>query len=103
MIRQRRFEPPHHTRSKHSGRNHEHPVHHAQHPVLEVDPERHVEVQPHGGGYQPLMRAYIGQGLRADLERLADSPIDRLLEALRHQGVPDDTITRAMGELSLSG
>jgi hypothetical protein len=26
-------------------------------------------------GYQPLMRAYIGQGLRADLERLDGEPI----------------------------
>ena len=52
------------------------------------------------GGYQPLMRAYIGQGLRVDLERLSDSPIARLLESLRRQGVSDEAITRAMGELS---
>lgn len=47
-------------------------------------------------GYQPLMRAYIGQGLRADLERLENAPISRFVEVLRHQGVSEDIIVRAM-------
>ena len=34
-------------------------------------------------GYQPLMRAYIGQGLREDLERLDNSPIAHFVDALR--------------------
>ena len=33
-------------------------------------------------GYQPLIRAYIGQGLRVDLERLEGSPeLPNLLKA----------------------
>lgn len=47
-------------------------------------------------GYQPLMRAYIGQALRQDLERLENAPITRLVEALRREGVPDDAIQRAI-------
>jgi hypothetical protein len=52
------------------------------------------------GGYQPLMRTYIGQGLREDLEKLEGAPIARLVEALRHQGVPEDKIARAIDELA---
>lgn len=51
-------------------------------------------------GYQPLMRAYIGQGLRADLERLENAPITKFVEALRHQGVSEEAIERAIQELN---
>ena len=54
------------------------------------------------GGYQPLMRAYIGRGLREDLEKLDGAPITRLVEALRHQGVPEEKIARAIEELAAS-
>jgi hypothetical protein len=51
-------------------------------------------------GYQPLIRAYIGQGLRADLERLEDTPIARLLDNLKAQGVPEETLVKALADLS---
>ena len=51
-------------------------------------------------GYQPLIRAYIGQGLRADLARLNESPeISHLIECLRKRGVEDDVIAEAMAEV----
>ncbi len=50
-------------------------------------------------GYQPLMRAYIGQGLRTDLARLEDAPIARLLENLKAQGVSEETLTKALADL----
>ncbi len=51
-------------------------------------------------GYQPLIRAYIGQGLRADLERLNQSPdISNLVESLRRHGVKDEVIAAAMAEV----
>lgn len=54
-------------------------------------------------GYQPLMRAYIGQGLRADLERLDSNPeVSELIESLRRQGVKDDVIAAAMAEVKHS-
>jgi len=41
-------------------------------------------------GYQPLIRAYIGQGLRVDLERLDRNPgLEKLVESLRRQGVAE--------------
>ncbi len=54
-------------------------------------------------GYEPLMRAYIGQGLRADLERLAANPeLTNFVESLRRLGVTDDVIASAMAEVQHS-
>jgi len=50
-------------------------------------------------GYQPLMRAYIGQGLRADLERLGqETELSRLVESLRRQGVNEEVLATAVAE-----
>lgn len=50
-------------------------------------------------GYQPLMRAYIGQGLRVDLERLEGSvELAALIESLRNQGVEEEVISMAVAE-----
>lgn len=51
-------------------------------------------------GYQPLIRAYIGQGLRQDLQRLDTiSGLDQLLESLRRLGVDEVVISSAVAEL----
>lgn len=51
-------------------------------------------------GYQPLIRAYIGQGLRKDLERLDRNPgLERLVESLRRQGVDEEIINSAIAEM----
>ena len=50
-------------------------------------------------GYQPLIRAYIGQGLREDLERLDRIGLERLVESLRRQGVAEEVISSAMAEM----
>jgi hypothetical protein len=47
-------------------------------------------------GYQPLMRAYVGQGLRADLERLDSDAVAALVESLKRRGVSEDTISEAL-------
>jgi hypothetical protein len=53
-------------------------------------------------GYQPLMRAYIGQGLRADLEQLAISvEVADLVESLRKRGVEEEVIVSALAEARL--
>lgn len=50
-------------------------------------------------GYQPLIRAYIGQGMRVDLERLEGNPeIAALLERLRGLGVKDEVLNQAFQE-----
>lgn len=51
-------------------------------------------------GYQPLMRAYIGQGLRVDLERLNENvEMSHLVESLRRHGVKEEIIASAMAEV----
>ena len=37
-------------------------------------------------GYQPLIRVYIGQGLRKDLVRMENSQVQILAESLRRHG-----------------
>jgi hypothetical protein len=52
-------------------------------------------------GYQPLIRAYIGQGLRVDLERLEGSPeLSKFVESLKRRGVKDTIISEAISEVS---
>jgi hypothetical protein len=50
-------------------------------------------------GYQPLIRAYIGQGLRVDLERFEAEPMTALVASLKRQGVSDAIIEAALSEV----
>lgn len=51
-------------------------------------------------GYQPLARAYIGQGLRADLERLEGDTVSALIASLKRHGVSDDVLQEAINEVT---
>jgi len=53
-------------------------------------------------GYQALLRAYVGAGLRDDMERFEGSPVARLIDRLRDSGVPEETLRRAAAEISHS-
>ena len=54
-------------------------------------------------GYQALIKAYIGQGLRADLERLESSvEVSALIKSLRKKGVKEEVISSAMAEAQIS-
>ena len=53
------------------------------------------------GGYQPLIRAYIGQGLRKDLDRLENSQIHLITESLRKHGIDDQVISAVIAEAQL--
>ena len=60
---------------------------------------KHVAPLVGFSGYQPLIRAYIGQGLRQDLERLEQNPgLDRFVESLRRLGVAEEIISSAFAE-----
>ena len=50
-------------------------------------------------GYQPLIRAYMGQGLRADLERLEQDPVTALVESLKRHGVSEEVLQEALAEV----
>src|SRR5438270_13296487 len=49
-------------------------------------------------GYQPLIRAYIGQGLRADLERLESDQMKAVAESLRRHGINEHVIAEALAD-----
>ncbi len=49
-------------------------------------------------GYQPLIRAYIGQGLRVDLERFENETVTELVASLKRRGVSDAVIEEALSE-----
>ena len=47
-------------------------------------------------GYQPLIRAYVGQGLREDLAAMEAQPdYEKLIAALEEKGVKRATIKKA--------
>ncbi len=50
-------------------------------------------------GYQPLARAYIGQGLRTDLERFEGETMTALIESLKRRGVSAELIGEALSEV----
>ena len=53
------------------------------------------------GGYQPLIRAYIGQGLREDQARLENSQVLLLTESLRKHGIAEGVISAAIADAQL--
>ena len=50
-------------------------------------------------GYQPLVRAYVGQNLRVDLERFENDSLQALVENLKKRGVKDEVLKEAMSEI----
>lgn len=49
-------------------------------------------------GYQPLIRAYVGQRLREDFERLGDPIMNSLIEGLKKRGVSEEILHAALAE-----
>ena len=49
-------------------------------------------------GYQPLIRAYVGQGLRHDLDHLENDTVTALISGLKKRGVNESVIEEALAE-----
>jgi hypothetical protein len=52
-------------------------------------------------GYQPLIRAYVGQALRKDLARFEPDQMKAVAESLRRHGVNEQVIVEALAEARL--
>ena len=50
-------------------------------------------------GYQPLIRAYIGQGMRQDQKRLDKVRFSALVNNLRKLGVSEELIKTAISDI----
>jgi len=57
-------------------------------------------IAPHLGfsGYQPLIRAYVGQGMRQDMKHLEKDQVAALVEILKRRGVSKELIESALEE-----
>jgi hypothetical protein len=66
-----------------------------------IDDLKEIALSLGFAGYQPLMRSYIGQGLRKDLSRLEGSQVEALTASLRKQGVADEKISLAIADAGL--
>jgi len=64
-----------------------------------VEDLKRVAPQLGFSGYQPLIRAYVGQGLRQDLARLDASPLEEFTKSLRRHGVEETVINDALAEV----
>ena len=53
-------------------------------------------------GYQPLIRAYVRQALRKDLERLDDDTVSAFVSVLKRRGVSNEIIKAALSEATRS-
>ena len=49
-------------------------------------------------GYQPLLRTYVGQGLRKDLEQPEGDKVSALVSSLKRHGVSEQVIEEALAE-----
>ena len=60
------------------------------------------EIAPHKGfsGYQALLKAYIGEGLRRDEAQLSQDKTVRLIEALKRRGVSAEILQQAEMEIA---
>jgi hypothetical protein len=69
-------------------------------PVDVLDDLKRVAPLRGFSGYQPLIRAYVGQGLRADLEWLEGDPVTALVESLKRRGVSEEVLQEALAEVT---
>ena len=69
-------------------------------PVDIVEDLRQLAPQLGFSGYQPLIRAYVGQGMREDLKRLEGDRLAAMIAGLRRRGVSEELIESVLEEAS---
>lgn len=69
-------------------------------PVDVVDNLKHLAPVLGFAGYQGLLKAYVGQGLRRDLERMDNDTVTALVSNLKRRGVSDELINAALSEVA---
>ena len=68
-------------------------------PVDVLDDLKRIAPRLGFSGYQPLIRAYVGRGLREDLFRFEGTEVELLVSKLRRIGVDEVLLAKALGEV----
>ena len=69
-------------------------------PADVIDDLKRVAPQLGFSGYQPLIRAYVGQCLRKDLEKLEGDAVAQLIANLKKRGVSSTLIEKALDDMA---
>ncbi len=51
--------------------------------------------------FEALVRAYVGHGMRLDIERLQGTPVQRLADSLRKQGLSEQAIADVFADVNI--
>ena len=68
-------------------------------PIDVIEDLKRVAIKLGFSDYLPLIRAYIGQSLRRDLELLEEDNLIAFIASLERHGVNNDTIKEALSEI----
>ena len=68
-------------------------------PVDVVDSMKEIAPKRGFSGYQPLLKSYLGEGLRRDEAQYSFGATARLIEALKKRGVSEAVLDDAAREL----
>jgi len=63
-----------------------------------IEDLKHIALLLGFTGYQFLIRAYVGEGLRKDLEKLDNDSVAAFAESLKRHGVSDSVIQEALAD-----
>jgi len=69
-------------------------------PVDVVDDLKKVAPLLGFSDYQALLKAYVAQGLREDLEKLDNDSVTALVTSLKKHGVSENTINEALADVA---
>ena len=69
-------------------------------PVDVVDSLKELAPKTGHGGYQALLKSYIGEGLRRDEAKFTFAPTQRLVAALKKRGVPAKVLDQALHDIA---
>nr|WP_163098574.1 hypothetical protein [Acidithiobacillus ferrianus]NDU43370.1 hypothetical protein [Acidithiobacillus ferrianus] len=71
-------------------------------PVDVVESLKEIAPQRGFSGYQPLLKAYVSEGLRKDEARYTFGATARLIAALKKRGVPQEVLDEAVKDEAIS-
>ena len=69
-------------------------------PIDVVEDMKRITPQLGFSGYQALLKTYVGQGLRKDIEKLDNNNVTALVSSLKKHGVSENIINEALADVA---